>query len=202
MESKVLNVLVAEDEMLVAESLEGMLEDIGHKVAGHAVNGLKAVELAGQLHPDIILMDIKMPELNGLEAARRIFEDRPTPIVVLTAYDSRDLVEKASSVGVAAYLTKPTDHAELDRVLTIAAARFGETQNLRERNEELSRDLDRLQGVMEILPMCSGCRSVRDRDGQWRTLEAFLKDNFNIKFSHGICQDCMTKLYEEYTDEL
>lgn len=199
---KEMKVLVVEDEVLVAESVEGMLEDLGYTVVGRASNGAQAIDLVMKVQPDVILMDIKMPELNGLEASRRIFEICPTPIVLLTAYESRELVAKASSVGVGAYLTKPTSPIELEKALTIATARFADMEALKTKNEELKRSLNQLQGQKQILPICSGCKKIRDLQGEWHPVEGYFGDNYNIDFSHGMCPQCMDNLYEEYADML
>lgn len=195
-----LKVLVADDEVLVAESVEGMLEDLGHTVVGHASNGRQAVGLAAEMQPDVILMDINMPEMNGLEAARRITETCPIPIVVLTAFESRELVARASLVGVGAYLTKPPNQFELERALTIATARFADVQRLRRSNDDLARTLDQERKLKGILPICSGCKKIRDEQGEWHAVEAYISKYSNVKFSHGICPDCVTELYTEYQD--
>lgn len=202
MVSNVLRIIIAEDEVLVAESIEGMLEDIGHQVVGHASTGLQAVELTGELDPDVILMDIKMPTINGLEAARRITETSPTPIVVLTAFESRELLEQASLVGVGAYLVKPPRQFELERALTIATARFADIQKLRRSNDEMARTLEQMRQLKGILPICSGCKKIRDENDVWHEIEVYIRDHTGVDFSHGICPDCITELYHNYEQSL
>ncbi|GAB4445487.1 MAG: hypothetical protein Kow0031_28060 [Anaerolineae bacterium] len=139
-----IRVLVVEDDYLVSEMIKGSLDDVGYEVVGEAIDGNEAVELAQKLRPDVILMDIEMPDKNGIEASQEIFECCPTPIVVLTAYETPDLVTKATEAGVGAYLIKPPNTKELERAITIAIARFEDSISLRKlnltlktRNEEL-----------------------------------------------------------------
>lgn len=202
MSSECLNVLIAEDEVLVAEAVKGMLAALGHTVVGHAANGCQAVALATALQPDAILLDIKMPEMNGLEAARQISETCPTPIVVLTAFQSREFVTKASMVGAGAFLTKPTTLPELERALIIATARFNDVRDLKHQNEALSNTLEQVRQLKGILPICSGCKKIRDEKGGWHQVESYIHDYTGVDFSHGICPDCVTELYDDYEDLL
>ena len=106
-EERKTRVLIAEDDYLVSESIKRALGKIGYELVGKASDGKEAVSMAIELRPDVVLMDIKMPEMDGLEAAQKIQECCPMPIVVLTAHEAQELVEKASAAGVGAYLTKP-----------------------------------------------------------------------------------------------
>ena len=97
-------VLIVEDEALVGAMIQGLLEGQGYTVVGTATNGRQAVEMTQSLRPDVVLMDIRLPEMDGLEATRCISESCPTPVVMLTAYDTPELVEQASAAGAGAYL--------------------------------------------------------------------------------------------------
>lgn len=130
-------VLIVEDDPLVSEMVIGLLEEIGYAVAGKAADGRQALKLAHSLRPDVILMDIQIPDIDGIEATRRIQESCPTPVVILTAYASPDLVARASAAGVGAYLLKPPSAFELDRAITIARARFEDLLELRRLNADL-----------------------------------------------------------------
>lgn len=130
-------VLLAEDDSLVGEMIQGLLHEMGYTIVGKAVDGRQVIEMATALKPDVILMDIKMPDMDGLEAARQLHEQYPLPVVVLTAYDSAELLEKASQVGVGAYLVKPSTAQDIDRAITIAIARFSDMREMRRLNAEL-----------------------------------------------------------------
>ena len=136
-QEKNVRVLIAEDDYLVCEMIKVALKEGGYAVVGEAMNGLEAVEKTSSLRPDVVLMDIKMPDMDGLEATRRIYEYCPTPVVVLTAYETADLVKEASAAGVGAYLVKPSNAREIERAITIAMARFDDLMELRRLNAEL-----------------------------------------------------------------
>src|SRR3954465_2735636 len=102
-----MRILIAEDETIIRLDLRDLLERAGHEVAGEARDGEEAVALARELEPDLAVMDVKMPRLDGIEAGRRILEGRPVPIVMLTAFDQREHGDRAAEVGVYGYLVKP-----------------------------------------------------------------------------------------------
>jgi signal transduction histidine kinase len=142
---KNIRVLIVEDDILVGEMIQGLLEELGYVVAGKAYNGVEAVEMTSALEPDVVLMDIEMPTVDGIEAARRIIEDCPRPVVMVTAHETSELVKQASEAGVGAYIVKPPNGRELERAITIAMARFDDMMKLRTLNAELqdrNRDLD------------------------------------------------------------
>ncbi len=99
---KKLSVLIAEDDFIVSEAIQKGLEDLGYTVVGKAPDGRQAVEMTQSLQPDVVLMDIKMPDMDGLEATLQIYQTCPTPVVILTAYDTSALVEQAGEVGAGA----------------------------------------------------------------------------------------------------
>src|SRR5512139_813342 len=117
--------LIAEDNFLVGEMIQGVAEEAGCIVVGRAMDGRQAVEMTSELRPDVVLMDIKMPDLDGIDAAEIIQDCCPTPIVILTAYDTPEMLEEASAVGVGAFLAKPPKARELNQAIVIARSRFG-----------------------------------------------------------------------------
>jgi len=148
-------VVIAEDEALIRLDLKEMLEEEGYEVAGEAADGAKAVELAAKLQPDLAILDIKMPVLDGISAAERIAADRICPVVILTAFSQRDLVERARDAGAMAYLVKPFTKADLVPAIEIAVSRFqematlgSEVDDLRERLE-VRKLLDRAKGRLQ-----------------------------------------------------
>ncbi len=135
--ARAIRVLVVEDEAMVGEIIQGMLEDSGYTIVGRACNGREAVEMTQSLHPDVILMDIEMPGMGGIEATRRIQERCPTPVVILSAYETPELLTAAGDAGAGAYLRKPPDAAAMTRAIVTAMARFRDVMVLREMNAEL-----------------------------------------------------------------
>ena len=136
-----LRILLAEDESIIRMGLRRVLEDAGHAVV-EAPDGRAAVKLARQTRPDLALLDIKMPGLDGLEVAQRIYTQRPLPIVLLTAYGDRDLVERAAQLPVMTYLIKPVDERELLATLQVVTARFEEQWNLAQHANALEERLE------------------------------------------------------------
>jgi response regulator NasT len=119
-------VLIAEDEALIRLDLKEMLIEEGYQVVGEAGDGERAVALAEELRPDLVILDVKMPILDGLAAAERIAAARIAPVVILTAFSQRDLVERAREAGAMAYLVKPFQKKDLLPTIEMAVSRFGE----------------------------------------------------------------------------
>lgn len=139
---KKLKILLADDEAILRLDLREMLCDAGHEVIGEAANGEEAVELARKLKPDFIIMDVKMPVMDGLTAAKIITAENIAPVLLLTAYSQQDIVDKAKDAGVIAYLVKPVREEQLFPAMEIAASRFDELQQL---NDELGKLKDSLE---------------------------------------------------------
>ena len=127
-----LRILLADDEAILRLDLREMLADAGHDIVGEAANGQEAVKLAAELKPDFIIMDVKMPIMDGITAAKIIAADKIAPVLLLTAYSQQDIVEQASDAGVIAYLVKLKESLEnrklLDRAKGILMAAHGMTE--------------------------------------------------------------------------
>ena len=121
-----LRVLVAEDEALIRLDLVELLTGEGYEVVGEASDGEQALALARELVPDLVVMDVKMPKMDGITAAAAIAEERIAPVVMLTAFSQRELVERAREAGAMAYVVKPFDASDVIPAIEIAAARFAE----------------------------------------------------------------------------
>ena len=136
--AKRVSVLVAEDETIIRLDLRAQLEDADYVVCGEATNGHEAVALARSLQPDLAVLDVKMPGLDGIEAAKMILAERPIPILMLTAYSDEQLVRRAVKAGVYAYLVKPFRATDLMPAIETAIARYDEMQALREETATLA----------------------------------------------------------------
>lgn len=203
-----IRILVAEDDFLVRKKTVHILKQEGYQVVGQAGTGQEALSLAESLKPDIILMDINMPEIDGLEATRLIQKRCPTPVVILSAHETMDLVDKASLVGAGAYLTKPLQAKEVGRAITIAMARHQDLLKLMElnrelvsKNQELTQAMAEIKVLQGILPICSFCKKIRDDKGFWNQLEHYMSIHSDVLFSHGVCDDCLAEHYPEFGDE-
>jgi two-component system, response regulator PdtaR len=147
-------ILIAEDETIIRLDLRTLLEQAGFEVCAEAKDGLEAVELAQSAQPDLAVLDVKMPRLDGIEAARRILDERPIPIVMLTAYGQEELVSRAVEAGVFGYLVKPFREADLLPAIKTARARHEELSALREEAESLAealaarKSIERAKGLL------------------------------------------------------
>jgi AmiR/NasT family two-component response regulator len=147
--------VIAEDEALIRLDLREMLEEEGYVVAGEAADGENAITLTQSLRPDLVILDVKMPVLDGISAAERIAADHLAPVVILTAFSQRELVERARDAGAMAYLVKPFTKADLVPAIEIAVSRFqeisaleSEVGTLRDRLE-VRKLLDRAKGLLQ-----------------------------------------------------
>lgn len=125
-----IRVVIADDEAIIRMDLKALLEELGHRVIGEAADGQKALELARTLKPDVVIMDIKMPVMDGLDAAKIVSEEKIAPVVLLTAYSQKDLIERAKEAGVFAYLVKPFQESDLMPAIEIAISRYLEMHEL------------------------------------------------------------------------
>lgn len=150
-----LRVVIAEDEALIRLDLKEILIEEGYDVVGEAGDGEAAVELAESLRPDLVVMDVKMPKLDGLAAAERIARARIAPVVMLTAFSQRDFIERARDAGAMAYLVKPFTRTDLVPAIEMAVSRFQELQILESQVTGLQEQLearkvvDRAKGILQ-----------------------------------------------------
>ena len=148
-------VVVAEDEALIRLDVVEMLTEEGYDVVGQAGDGEAAVALTTELRPDLVVMDVKMPKLDGISAAEKIAADRIAPVVMLTAFSQRELVDRAREAGAMAYVVKPFGKADLIPAIEIARARFSEIKAVEAEVEDLTERLesrkavDRAKGMLQ-----------------------------------------------------
>ncbi len=135
-------VVIAEDEALIRLDLKEMLEEDGYAVVGEAGDGETVIRLAQELKPDLVITDIKMPVLDGLSAAERIAAERIAPVVILTAFSQRELVERAREAGAMAYLVKPFNKADLVPAIEMATSRYAELSALESEVSSLQERLE------------------------------------------------------------
>jgi AmiR/NasT family two-component response regulator len=212
---KKIRVLLAEDEFLVGDMIAHLLTDAGYEVIGTARDGAEAVQMTRTLHPQVVVMDIEMPVMDGIEACRMIQDQSPVPVVMMTAYADPEMIESASAAGAGAYMVKPPDPGEIDRGITIAMARFKDMCDLRKLNDELrqknhdmetliadlQKALDHVKTLRRLLPICASCKKIRNDQGYWHMVEDYLSAHSDLVFSHGLCPDCMKRLYPDLRSE-
>ena len=168
-------VLIAEDETLVRMDLAEMLTDLGYTVVGQAKDGEEAVRLAGELQPDVTVLDVKMPVLDGISAAEKITEQTSSAVVMLTAFSQRELVERAQDAGAMAYLVKPFSADDLVPAIEVALARHDQIESLRREIADLS---DRLESrkVIERAKSLLQARYHLDEPGAFRWIQKTAMD--------------------------
>jgi two-component system, response regulator PdtaR len=147
------SVLIADDDTVIRMDLKAMLEEIGHNVVGEADNGETACYLARSLKPDLIILDIMMPKMSGLDAASAINQERLAPVLLLTAYSEAPMIEQATQAGVLAYLVKPFRKQELQPAIEIAVSRYRELA-------ALEGELDSLQDQMETRKILGKAKAI------------------------------------------
>ena len=150
---KSLRLVIADNESIIRLDLREMLEDAGHEIVGEAVNGRKAVELTRMHRPDLVIMDIKMPEMDGITAARKISEEKIAPVLLLTAFSQPEIVEQAKDSGVLGYLVKPVQESNLFPAIEIALSRWQEMQGL-------EAELDKLKDSLETRKIVARAKGI------------------------------------------
>lgn len=147
-------VIIADDEALIRQDLREMLTNLGYLVVGDVGDGRSAVNLARELKPDLVIMDIRMPDMDGIEAAKILTEEGIAPVLLLSAYSQRDLVERAAEAGVSGYVIKPFDESNLLPAIEVVLARFREYQEISKEASRLEERLatrvavDRAKGIL------------------------------------------------------
>jgi AmiR/NasT family two-component response regulator len=163
-----LRLVIADDESLIRMNLKETLVGLGYLVVGEAGDGVSVVNLARELRPDLVIMDIKMPKLDGIQAAKVLTEDKIAPVLLLTAYSDRDLVDRAREAGVVNYIVKPFRDAELLPAIEIAMARYAEFQ-------EIDKKIGDLQETLETRKLVERAKGVLMDTQGLKEQEAFRK---------------------------
>lgn len=165
-------VVIADDESIIRLDLAEMLANLGYDVVGEASDGAVAVELAQKLRPDLVIMDIKMPGVDGIAAARELTGTRIAPVLLLTAYSEQQLIERARQAGVVAYLVKPFREAELLPSIEIALSRFAEFQTLEKEVTSLKEALETRKVVEQAKGVLMEGQGLKEAEAFYRIRKA------------------------------
>ncbi len=200
-----MRILIAEDDFTSRTMLSAVLKKWGYDVVSVA-NGLQAWEiLQSQDAPKLALLDWNMPEMDGLEVVRRVrgnSSSEPAYIIILTANgEKRDIVEGLEA-GANDYVTKPYDQDELRARLQVGGRMVGLQASLSERMLELQKALGEVRTLRGIVPICAGCKKIRDDRGYWNQVEVYVREHSEAQFSHCLCPECLEKLYPEFAEEV
>ena len=161
-------VIIADDESLIRMDLREMLLNLGYLVVGEVGDGRSAVNVARELKPDVVIMDIKMPDMDGIDAAKILTEEHIAPVILLTAYSQKDLVERAKEAGVVGYMVKPFRESDLVPAIEVALARFKEF-------EALHKEVDDLQLALETRKLVDRAKGILMDSQGLSEAEAFRK---------------------------
>ena len=196
-ENSNLKILIVEDDYLVSVQIIETLTQLGYKNIVEASNGLEAIDVVKATRPDIIFMDLEMPEMDGIKASLEIQAKYPTPIVILTAYENRELLNDASNAGVAAYLVKPLKKDLVEKVIIIALARHNDLIKMKNLNLKLQKTLDEIKTLKGILPICSECQNIKDENNNWIEIQQYITTHTEAELTHSLCPHCAESLFGE-----
>ncbi|NLU41502.1 MAG: response regulator [Firmicutes bacterium] len=172
-----LRVLIAEDEYLCLMGIRSSLRSLGHRVIAEASNGRHAVDQALEKKPDLIIMDINMDDMDGIEAIRRVNEQMLIPSIIVTGYCEDDLVKRATNAGVFAYLVKPVDADDLKSAIEVAMARFEEFKQLKEELHGLEQALEARKYIERAKGILMDRQNLREAEAMRRLQEMSMKSN-------------------------
>ena len=161
-------VIIADDESIIRMDLREMLTNLGYLVVGEVGDGRSAVNLARELKPDIVVMDIKMPDMDGIEAATILTEEKISPVLLLTAFSQKELVDRATEAGVAGYIVKPFRESDLGPAIEVALARFSEFR-------QLESEVGNLQEALETRKVVDRAKGILMDTQSLKEAEAFRK---------------------------
>lgn len=199
--------LIVDDNLKNLKVLLGLLKDRGFNIIV-AQNGEEALERASHWLPDIILLDVMMPGLDGFEICHRLKANETTreiPIIFMTALTDVESKLKGFELGGVDYVTKPVEYQEvmarLKAHLTIRWLQqdlVEKNAELQAKNEQLQQALDQVKTLSGLLPICANCKKIRDDQGYWQDVAVYIRDHSEADFTHGICPECIQKLYPDY----
>ena len=214
-----IRVLIVEDSPGVRYLLEEFLKALEGVELLPAANAAEAFEVLSMNSPaddatsvDLILMDIRMPEMSGIEACKIIKANEfvgDVPIIMVTAHDDEEHLSNAFNAGAMDYITKPVNRVELLSRVRSALELKREMDSRKRAYVELEKTLSELQDALAnvkilkgLLPICSSCKMIRDDQGYWDLLEAFISENSEATFTHGVCPNCIKVLYSDQYEKV
>ncbi len=191
-------ILIVEDEGVIALQIESALQRMGHSVVGIYASGEKALESMETARPDLVLMDIKIQgRLDGIEVADRIRKQYNIPIIYITAHSEESTIERVKLTEPYGYLLKPVSQKELQIAVEMVLYKAKIDRERAELTLELQKALEKVKLLSGLLPICCHCKRVRDDKGYWNQIEAYIRDHSEVEFSHGLCDDCLDKYYQD-----
>ena len=210
-----MKILIVDDSKVSLRALGAFLKDAGYNdilMMESVREAIDFLRLPDRSRVDLILMDILMPDINGIEAVRIIKKNKSLcdiPIVMVSAQDAEEKIQEAFNAGATDYINKPIKKLELQaRVRSVLKLkeetdrRKAHEKELMETVEELRKAMAEVKRLSGLLPICAHCKKVRDDEGYWHQVELYVMKRADVRFSHGICPDCVRKLYPEIAERV
>jgi len=196
-----MRVLIAEDDLTSHKILKAVLDKWGYEVVS-TYNGREAWKaLRDADSPRLAILDWMMPEMDGIEIIRKIRERselKTMYIILLTAKGRKEDIVSGLETGADDYIAKPFDREELHARVQVGQRVLELQSALEDRIKELQDALDQIKTLKGLVPMCASCKKIRDDEGYWQEVEAYMMEHSEMEFSHGLCPDCLKKHYPEY----
>ncbi len=197
-------ILIVDDIVLNIQVAAGVLQEYNYEILT-ATGGEQAIKIIKAKKPDLILLDIMMPDIDGFDVIKSIKENAETssiPVIFVTAKNDIETLVAGFNAGAVDYITKPFNPFELyARVRAHLELKMAKTE-LEAKNKELQQALNDIKTLEGLIPICASCKKIKDDDGYWHSVEEYMTEHSDVKFTHGLCNDCIKKLYPEFADEI
>ena len=174
-------VVIGDDESIIRMDLAEMLEDAGHQVVGEAADGVEALALVRRENPDIVILDIKMPRLDGIHAARMIAHEQLAPVLLLTAYSQKDIIDKATDSGVLGYLVKPVSPTNLFPAIEVAIAQFKRQQEMNKQLDQMNEEIETRKVVERAKGLLMELYHISEEEAYRRLQQYSMKKRISLK---------------------
>ena len=198
------SILIVDDVPQDIQVIANIMQNEGYRMA-FAQDGRTALKKVGEIIFDLILLDVVMPEMDGFDVCRILKESRNTmeiPVIFLTAKTEAEDIVHGFEAGAVDYVTKPFNSSEL----LVRVRTHVELKKKRDREKELVSGLEaalaEIKQLSGLLPICSGCKKIRDDEGYWQQLEHYFSNHSDVRFTHGVCPDCVKKIYPEFASRV
>jgi len=197
-------ILIVDDIVLNIQVAAGVLQEYNYEILT-ATGGEQAIKIIKAKKPDLILLDIMMPDIDGFDVIKSIKESSETsdiPVIFVTAKNDIETLVAGFNAGAVDYITKPFNPFELyARVRAHLELKMAKTE-LEAKNKELQQALNDIKTLEGLIPICANCKKIKDDDGYWHSVEEYMTEHSDVKFTHGLCNDCIKKLYPEFAEEI
>lgn len=195
---KNVQIMLVEDERFIANYIKSKLEKMGYNVAAIVDSAENAYEALEMITPNLILMDIILKgKIDGIEAANHIKNNYDIPIIYVTSFDDETMLDRAVETEPFGFLQKPFEDKELHITVEMALYKHKMEMERKKILQELEKAMAKIQTLQGLLPICASCKKIRNDHGNWKSIESYIHEHCNAKFTHSVCPDCSKRLYPE-----